>query len=65
MVLLRLLANTLLYSALFLIVYWALIDDVIALWIAISFAIISALLFMYTADVKRSQRRSNNESYDL
>ena len=64
MVLLRLLANILFYSAIGLIVYWALTENISALWLAIIFAIISALLFIYTADVRRSRRDSDVDIYD-
>lgn len=64
MVLLRLLANILFYTAIGLIVYWALTEDMNALWLAIIFAIISALLFIYTADVRRSRRHSDIDICD-
>lgn len=65
MVLLRLLADVLLYLALGLVVYWALADNITALWLAIIFAIISGLLFMYTADIRRTHRRREIEPYDV
>ena len=64
MVLLRLLANILFYSAIGLIVYWALTKDLSALFLAIIFAIISALLFIYSADVRRSRGHSHVDPYD-
>ena len=64
MVLLRLLANILFYSALGLIVYWALTKDISALWLAIIFAIISALLLVYTTDSRRSRRHNDIDIYD-
>ncbi len=63
MVLLRLLADILLYLTFALLVYWFFINDITALWIAIGSGIISALLFMYTADINRSRRhRPSNPS---
>ena len=63
MVLLRLLADILLYLTFALLVYWFFINDITTLWIAIGSGIISALLFMYTADINRSRRnRHSNPS---
>ena len=62
MILLRLLADILLYLTLGLLVYWFFNSDITALWIAIGSGIISALLFIYTADINRSRcnHRSNS-----
>lgn len=62
MVLLRLLADILLYLALGLLAYWFFTDDITALWIAIGSGISSILLFMYTADINRSRRYRHSES---
>ena len=64
MVLLRLLANILLYLSLGLLVYWALVADITALWLAIAFALIGGMLFIVTADVRRSRRQSNADFTD-
>lgn len=61
MVLLRLLADILLYLTLGLLAYWFFTDDITALWIAIGCGIISALLFIYTADINRSRRYRHSE----
>ncbi|OXL28021.1 hypothetical protein CAN34_01155 [Psychrobacter sp. DAB_AL32B] len=61
MVLLRLLADILLYLTFGLLVYWFFSNDITALWIAISSGIISALLFIYTADINRSRRYRHSE----
>ena len=64
MVLLRLLANILIYSALVLLVYWGLVQDIMALWLAIGFTVISVILFVVTADVRRSRQRDNLKIFD-
>ena len=61
MVLLRLLADILIYLALGLVGYWYFTDDTTAIWIALGSGIISALLFMYTAEIKRSRRNRHSE----
>ena len=64
MVLLRLLADILLYLTFGLLVYWFFTSDITALWMAIGSGIVSALLFIYTADINRSRcnRRSEPSS---
>ncbi len=58
MVLLRLLADILFYLALGLIAYWFFTADTTALWVAIGSGVFSAILFIYTADIRRSRRSS-------
>ncbi len=65
MVLLRLLADILLYLAVGLIVYFYFTNDIKSLLLAIGFGIISGLLFMYTADVRRSRQHRDIEPYNL
>ncbi len=66
MALLRLLADMLLYLALALLVYWYFTDDIItALWIAIGSGVVSALLFMFTADIRHLQRQRKSGAWDL
>ena len=63
MILLRLLADILLYLTFGLLVYLFFTNDITALWIAIGSGIISALLFIYTANINRSRRhRHSNPS---
>ncbi len=61
MIWLRLLADILLYLALGLVAYWFFTKDITALWIAIGSGIISALLFVYTSNIKRSRRNRHSE----
>ncbi len=61
MIWLRLLADILLYLALGLVAYWFFTKDITALWIAIGSGIISALLFVYTSNIKRSRRNHHSE----
>lgn len=61
MVLLRLLADALFYLALGLLAYWFFTADTTALWIAIGSGVFSALLFTYTADIRRSRRSGRLE----
>ena len=65
MVLLRILADILIYLALGLIAYWYFTDDITAIWIALGSGIISALLFMYTAEIKRSRRNRHSEPSNI
>lgn len=65
MVLLRLLADILLYLTFGLLVYWFVTSDIIALWMAIGSGIVSALLFIYTADINRSRRYRHSEPSDI
>ncbi len=65
MVLLRLLADILLYLALGLVAYWFFTEEITALWIAIGFGIISILLFVFTTDVRRSSRRQSTSAWDI
>ena len=65
MVLLRLLADILLYLTFGLLVYWFFTDDMTALFIAIASGVISALLFIYTADINRSRRNRHSEPSDI
>lgn len=60
MILLRLLANILLYLTIGLLVYWHFSENITALFIAIASAVTSALLFIITTDVKQS--RNNRRS---
>ena len=61
MVLLRLLADTLLYLTFGLLAYWFFTDDMTALFIAIASGVISALLFIITTDIKQSRRNRRSE----
>ena len=61
MVLLRLLADILLYLTLGLLVYWYFTEDITALFIAIASGVISALLFIITTDIKQSRRNRRSE----
>lgn len=61
MVLLRFLADILFYLALGLLAYWFFSSDIIALWAAIGSGILSAILFMYTSNIKRSRRNYHSE----
>jgi VanZ family protein len=60
-VLLRLLADILLYLTVGLLVYWYFIEDITALFIAIASGVISALLFIITTDIKQSRRNRRSE----
>ena len=61
MVLLRLLADILLYLTFGLLAYWFFTDDMTALFIAIASGVISALLFIITTDIKQSRRNRRSE----
>lgn len=61
LVLLRLLADILLYLSLGLLVYWYFTQDTTALLIAIASGVISALLFIITTDIKQSRRHRHSE----
>ncbi|MFZ2844285.1 hypothetical protein [Psychrobacter sp.] len=61
MVLLRLLADILLYLTFGLLVYWYFTEDVTALFIAIASGVISALLFIITTDIKQSRRNRRSD----
>ena len=61
MALLRVLADILLYLALGLLAYWFFTQEIVALWAAIGSGLLSAILFIYTSDVKRSRRRHDYE----
>ncbi|WLP95311.1 hypothetical protein [Psychrobacter sp. M13] len=67
MVLLRLLADILLYLALGSLAYWYFTADMTALLIAIASGVISFLLFMITTDIRQSQhkRKHNIDAYDI
>ena len=60
-VLLRLLADILLYLTVGLLVYWYFTEDITALFIAIASGVISALLFIITTDIKQSRRNHRSE----
>ena len=64
LILLRLLADMLCYLVIGLLVYWYFTEDITALWIAIVAGILSAILFLYTSDVKRSRRYDRNSIWD-
>ena len=61
MVLLRLLADILLYLIVGLLVYWYFTEDITALFIAIASGVISALLFIITTDIKQTRRNHRSE----
>ena len=61
MVLLRLLADILLYLTVGLLVYWYFTEDITVLFIAIASGVISALLFIITTDIKQSRRNRRSE----
>ena len=65
MVLLRLLADILLYLTFGLLAYWFFTDDMTALFIAIASGVISALLFIITTDIKQSRRNRRSEPSDI
>lgn len=65
MVLLRLLADILLYLTLGLLVYWYFTEDITALFIAIASGVISALLFIITTDIKHSRRNQRSEPSNI
>ncbi|MGP9506004.1 hypothetical protein ACT3R9_06275 [Psychrobacter sp. AOP42-A1-21] len=65
MVLLRLLADILFYLALGLLAYWFVTKDTTALWAAIASGVLSAILFIYTADIRRSRRSHYSESSSI
>ena len=65
MALLRVLADILLYLALGLLAYWFFTQEIVALWAAIGSGLLSALLFIYTSDVKRSRRRHDPDLWDV
>lgn len=62
LVLLRLLADILLYLTLGLLVYWYFTEDITALFSAIASGIISALLFIFTSDIRQSRRQRNRNA---
>ena len=64
LVLLRLLADILLYLTLGLLVYWYFTEDITALFSAIASGIISALLFIITSDIKHSRRNRRSDIWD-
>lgn len=64
MILLRLLADILIYTAFGLIIYWYMTSDITALWIAIGCALIGILLFWFTADIKPTSRRQRHVDWD-
>lgn len=61
MILLRLLADILLYLALGLVAYWFFTKDITALWIAIASGVVSFILFIVTADIKQSRRQRHSD----
>lgn len=52
------------YLVIGLLIYWYFTEDITALWIAIVAGILSAILFLYTSDVKRSRRYDRNSIWD-
>ncbi|WP_435978755.1 hypothetical protein [Psychrobacter sp. DM4] len=65
MVLLRLLADILIYTAFGLIIYWYVTSDTTALWIAIGCGVFGILLIWFTADIRPSQRQRRHTSSDM
>lgn len=58
MILLRLLADILLYLALGLFIYWLFTDNTTALWMAIGCGLASLILFVFTYDIRRYREGS-------